>query len=391
MLNRNETITIQGGLGPIQTKSDELKLSISPLTILVGEQGSGKSLLSQYIYFFRDAQYLLSRGSIQDSENTLVASKLAKVRSGNQNTKNRTRVFLTSKQAKVEYRNVSDNSSTIRKIGLYQSGQTARLLKPFSNEVKDWLQEWNSHYIAIGGITPKALYVPAERLFISRFIDNPSRLFNPSLNTPTIEFLTWLQGNSLDIHELWKNEPNREPEIVKEINDLMTVVLGGKSVFSKRGEYSRTWEWMPNGSQRSHSIDLTSSGQMALWPLISIVRSLFGIPDRSRPTCLHIEEPEAHLSPLAQMALVKMIALLINQGFRLLITTHSSFILSAINHLISTQQIDNDKVSAYLAVEQTFRSIKRLDGLIDESPLQKSVGQLEIEHTRLIHQLHKKL
>ena len=47
-----ETITIQGGFGPIQAIEAPVTLEIKPLTVLIGTQGTGKSLISQILYFF---------------------------------------------------------------------------------------------------------------------------------------------------------------------------------------------------------------------------------------------------------------------------------------------------------------------------------------------------
>ena len=56
---------------------------------------------------------------------------------------------------------------------------------------------------------------------------------------------------------------------------------------------------------------------------------------------LIIEEPEAHLYPSAQLELVKLIALVANTtGSKVLITTHSPYILSAFNLLTYAGKVE---------------------------------------------------
>lgn len=398
---QQERMTIQGGLGPIQATSEDLTFQIAPLTVLIGPQGTGKSLISQLLYFLRDAEYLLSRGSIQGNENELVGSVMGEVRAGGRNARSQLVSFLTTPKAYVEYEGSRHLDNKVdRKIGFYDSNRTIQPIGTFRKEVKTWLQEWNADQPQLGRITQKALFAPAERTFFSRFVNNPSRLFDDGLNLSAREFANILQGTALDIHELWQSDPKKRPDAVRIIDKIIAPALGGEGVFVRRGPNARTWGWIPSGSEKSHAIDLASSGQMATWPLIAVIQSLFDMPLDERPTYLHIEEPETHLHPLAQIALAKVFTFLVNQGFRIFITTHSLFMLYAINNLTLAKKqlnedepdgmppqnvrISPDKVAAYLAVDQTLQSITDPTGQIDESRLGEVLGDLEVQYNRLM-------
>jgi len=56
-----------------------------------------------------------------------------------------------------------------------------------------------------------------------------------------------------------------------------------------------------------------------------------------------IEEPEAHLSFKNQRLIAKLIALLINNNIKVLITTHSDFLIYELNNLIIKNEIINNK------------------------------------------------
>ncbi len=54
-----------------------------------------------------------------------------------------------------------------------------------------------------------------------------------------------------------------------------------------------------------------------------------------------IEEPEAHLFPIAQKQMVELLALMVNQNKwnTMIITTHSPYILSEFNNLLFAQRV----------------------------------------------------
>lgn len=59
---------------------------------------------------------------------------------------------------------------------------------------------------------------------------------------------------------------------------------------------------------------------------------------------LIIEEPEAHLHPANQRLLVKYFVKAINNGLKILITTHSDYIISQLDNMINLSNIPEDKL-----------------------------------------------
>lgn len=68
-----------------------------------------------------------------------------------------------------------------------------------------------------------------------------------------------------------------------------------------------------------------------------------------------IDEPEINLHPENQLVLTRMLARLMNKGFRLLISTHSDYIIREINNLVIMSHADNAEV-ARLATEKGYQS-----------------------------------
>ncbi len=85
------------------------------------------------------------------------------------------------------------------------------------------------------------------------------------------------------------------------------------------------------------SLDLASSGQKEVIGILLILS--VEIFNKSRDFYV-IEEPEAHLFPEAQKDITYLISLLANQeGNQVIITTHSHYILGALNILINAHRI----------------------------------------------------
>jgi len=57
---------------------------------------------------------------------------------------------------------------------------------------------------------------------------------------------------------------------------------------------------------------------------------------------LVIEEPEAHLHPSAIKEVARVLALLANKGVRVLIITHSDYLLSKLSSLIQTYSVPGE-------------------------------------------------
>ena len=113
--------------------------------------------------------------------------------------------------------------------------------------------------------------------------------------------------------------------------DMMRAILGG--------EYRAV-----NGEERLYygddyvRINYASSGQQeAVW----IVNMLFYYMLGKRKTFFIIEEPESHLFPETQKAVVELISLVKNGNNKAIITTHSPYVLGSVNNLLYADHISN--------------------------------------------------
>jgi len=86
-------------------------------------------------------------------------------------------------------------------------------------------------------------------------------------------------------------------------------------------------------------IPYTSSSVSELIPLVVFLKK----GKVHRGSLLIIEEPEAHLSFKNQRKIARIIALLVNKGVKVLITTHSDFLIYELNNLIIANKISDIK------------------------------------------------
>ena len=67
---------------------------------------------------------------------------------------------------------------------------------------------------------------------------------------------------------------------------------------------------------------------------------------------LMIDEPEMNLHPKNQRAMARFLASLVNQGIKVMVSTHSDYLVRELNHLTALHKFkDQDSVKTYLASE----------------------------------------
>lgn len=81
---------------------------------------------------------------------------------------------------------------------------------------------------------------------------------------------------------------------------------------------------------------------------------------------IFIEEPEAHLHPEMQVALMEIFAKMIGLNLKIFITSHSNYMFNKLNNLILSHEIDKDKVAVYHLVKNAHGSTQNQDMQVTE-------------------------
>ena len=99
-----------------------------------------------------------------------------------------------------------------------------------------------------------------------------------------------------------------------------------------------SFAYRPYGSKTALPLMRTSSMVSELAPVVLYLRHLV------RPSnLLIIEEPESHLHPAMQAAFARELARLVRSGVRVLLTTHSEWLLEQIGNLVQLSKLPEDK------------------------------------------------
>lgn len=189
---------------------------------------------------------------------------------------------------------------------------------------------------------------------------------------PIADYIDWLN----DLPDIKKKKKGHFHDLAESIKGL----VGGKYEIDNEGEITFTPRKLKKG-------DPSIPPKLDLHLTSSTVKSLFGLWaylefDAKPGDVLMIDEPELNLHPSNQRKLARILAKLVNNDLRVVISTHSDYLVREINSLImlsnnspqkasimkkfdyaADETLDPNKVAAWLFAE---RSIKKMDISIEE-------------------------
>lgn len=117
----------------------------------------------------------------------------------------------------------------------------------------------------------------------------------------------------------------RESPFADLAEELERTLLGGAVRATERGEL----HFAPHGSEVSLPVHMSASVVKSLASLTFYFRHL-----AQRGAFLIIDEPELNLHPDAQRKVARFLGKVINRGFKVMISTHSDFVVRELGHLV---------------------------------------------------------
>ncbi len=276
------------------------------------------------------------------------------------------------------------------------AGNVARTQPRFTERAKEALEALTKEL----EILTKELAVPdirelAEANIASREATWPISSFLSMLNT--------IFANRLRDRDTRERQAKREPLIKRYIHlaeILEKEILAGGVDFSTPEPDPRREVLFQPTQDTSLEMPIASSMVKELAPLVLYLRHL------AQPgELLIIDEPEMNLHPTAQVKIIEFLAMLVNAGLHVLITTHSPYIVDHLVNLMDAYKhqhphkiakkfllqqrdafIPQEQVAAYLVEKGKVTNILEPEGLIDWSTFSEESARVQRIHFELVEE-----
>ncbi len=274
------------------------------------------------------------------------------------------------------------------------------LLRPFSRFEREYqdgrdfegiiLELWDAIFpYIIGEVYRPAYYLPADRtgvmhahrVVVRSLIEGATSAgLRPTASMPALsgvmaDFLQQL----IEFDDTPRRRHNRNRDLARDLEEK--ILNGAVSVKKSDIGYPRFF-YIPQGWKEAKELPLMNASSMVseLAPLVLYLRHVVAPGD-----LLIIEEPESHLHPAMQVEFIRHLAAAVRAGIRVIITTHSDWVLEEVANMVSLAKLpkerregidggeialDESEVGAWL-----FKSKKRPKGsVVQKIPLDTESG-----------------
>lgn len=355
-------------LGPISKCSIEMR----DFMVFTGPQASGKSTIAKNFFYFKylkNVLFDLVKRSIE--KKTLFQSETVE----DAFLREARNIFIQSfgindtVSMSGECKFVYDNGFTVSvKIRRTNDGQIVnvslddgikQLLKTLPERIKqihpDGLDEIkNFIYTDIFCDDDEVVYIPAGRSLLTMLSSQISYLYMV-MDDQQKHMIDYCSRHYIeDVFKVKDFFKMSHKKLIRQVADSVDYALDTKKLEEASqligkilcGEYRNIGgeEQLYYSENEFVKLNYASSGQQeAVW----ITNLLFYYMMGRRKTCFIIEEPESHLFPAAQKAITELISLVKNGENKVLITTHSPYVLGSVNNLLYA-----DKIAEYVNEEE---------------------------------------
>ena len=189
-------------------------------------------------------------------------------------------------------------------------------------------------------VSAKSYYLPAPRggimethgVILSSLVESATRVGlerssgNATLSGMIADFLK--QIINYEEGRVSSDEMNGVAKILED------EVLRGEIIVKRPAGGYPEFRYRPQNSEQTLRMSHSSSMVSELAPFVLFLRSIVQLGDT-----VIIEEPEAHLHPAAQTKIALILARLVRVGVRVIITTHSDWLLEQIGNLVREGEV----------------------------------------------------
>jgi hypothetical protein len=400
----------------------EAELEFGKITVLIGPQSSGKSLLCKLAFFLTRELVGIATSSILNGDSweeylqAVSRDFWSRFSPGPGLVSQSTKITFAwsshevsmswgpdSNDPDFKFSNAFREQYELMLIGPHQDAPSVSGayvpggISPTARRQDIWVA---LNQLLSGPLLDGVVYIPAGRSFFTNASKGVAALQNPGIDSITREFSGNIQWDSR-----WKvGLMTTGRGVTDEINRRMTDILQGFVMID-----SGIPRFLASDG-RNLPLEALSSGAQELTPLFNILdqlmyyrehsvvreRANYDPPQLEKPIVLrpfiYIEEPEANIFPETQYSLVQVFAWLANDpilDFQWAITTHSPYLLSAFNDLIEAgrlgaegelrAEVNNIIPEKYWVKPGDFKAYSIHDGQL-ESIMDKETGLINGEY-----------
>ena len=351
-------------LGPIN--SMEIDMS-KPFILFAGDNSTGKTYAATFLYtliielrqylkdsfsnrplplkgsLFADDLYDLFNNFLKEKESSILSSMNLNVESNQFKCE-----IVTSKeewQKELKNKKVSDSISSITKE-----------TNSFDYQLRNWHDEGQMPNMESKLITSLffdgifgAKMFTAERSGIYTFGKLFSQLRN-SNEQPYISYSKPIADELTDFADIKYQSKKHSGGVCRKFaKDIEDMIFHGKLIVSKKGDVSCRF-----ADDSVLGINESSSAIKTLAPLVFYLRY-----SADPFNVLFVDEPELNLHPQNQIYLARIFVKMINDGLRVVISTHSDYIVREINNTIMANTIMTGGSNSYINNDnETFMDYK---------------------------------
>ena len=332
----------------------EAELEFGKLTVLIGPQSSGKSLLCKLAFYFSQVVPEIDYAMLPFGK-SFDDFQIALLHEFNERFPRDTwigqafRIAYTSTQFDVTVESVGTNVHPRFEFNVEFSkryGKPIQISSAPAGTMNAMAPRWIDERIVNGPLRQeRSVYIPTGRAFFS----TPNRGF-ASFSGKNLDWIT--QRFSTEIDFSYRNlieSSDTDNHLLIDFWKQAGKILGGTVVEMGGLPYFRHFE-----SKRELPFELQSSGTLELLPLLNPLGNRVAHAKYPKgPTVpmlqfgtVFVEEPESSVFPNTQYELARLFTWLTNQPMlnnSLAITTHSPYILTSFNNLIEAGQVAKNK------------------------------------------------
>lgn len=332
----------------------DVEITFKRITLFIGEQGTGKSVTCKLYYFFTEAIRKVATICLRDE--LLAKDFVAKLQNEfriifpesawkhdsfeiewrSENVTVRISHKVDNKRLKIDFDQfVNLYAKSLEAVKDFKNSKAYREQSRYGFEADYALDRY------VRGVVDKFFpctsvdYIPAGRSFFSTIQDTVFTLLSNNIG---IDYFLKEFGQRFESFRFHFYRMGR-----RFADPLLRKILHGTYVYDGKEQ------WIETDAYHKVRLADASSGQQEALPLLMMLMSSKA-PIENRGRCVLIEEPEAHLYPTAQEMIVDHIGNILRRSnnLRVMITTHSPFILCCINNLLTrNEDMFKDNVSAY--------------------------------------------